>query len=417
MSNSIDRSERQEQGVQKWVNNKLKGTLVWPTGCGKTRGGLIAISRFLIKNPSRRVLVIVPNDPIKEQWVLELGKRGLIASVVTMYVASKQKFSCDMLVIDEIHKIGAPTLIGIFDNVSYKVILGLTATFSRTDGRDVIISKYCPVIDTITLKEAIQNGWLASYVEYKVLIDVPDIEDYMELNQKFQESFAFFNHDFNLAMRCATDWKARANLAKERTSSNPSAFKDINKQILINAMEFQRTLTARKKFIQNHPKKLEIANLILSHRQDKKCITFSSTIAMAEKIKYGKAYSGRDSAKKGRITLEEFKAQKVGTINTVAKLNEGFNDPSISVAIILGFNSSTSISRQRIGRVIRLSNEHKSKEVFTLVLKGTQDEIWFEKSASGRDYITIDEDNLVKLLNNEDFTTKVNKPTNMLFTA
>ena len=66
---------------------------------------------------------------------------------------------------------------------------------------------------------------------------------------------------------------------------------------------------------------------------------------------------------------------------------------------------------------MRLSDEHKSKEVFTLVLKNTQDEVWFEKSTSGRDYITIDEENLIKLLNGEEFTTKVNKPTNMLFTA
>ena len=413
----LGRSERQELGVQKWVNNKLCGSLCWATGVGKTRGGIIAIRRFLNKNPGRMVLVVVPSDPIKDQWVRELAVRELKASVITMYMAARQEYKCDMLVIDEIHKTPSNTLVKLFDNIKYKIILGLTATFNRLDGRDAIVSKYAPVVDTITLKEAIQNGWLSSYVEYKILIEAPDIEEYRELNRRFNEAFAFFGYDFNLAMNCVKSWQARASLAKERTAGNPSAFKDINKQILVNAMEFHRTLAARKKFIQNHPKKLEIANLILEHRQDKKCITFSSTISMAEKIKYGKAYSGKDSAKKGRITLEEFKTQKTGVINTVAKLNEGFNDPSISVAIILGLNSSTTISRQRIGRVLRLSDEHKSKEVFTLVLKNTQDEVWFEKSTSGRDYITIDEENLIKLLNGEEFTTKVNKPTNMLFTA
>lgn len=413
----LGRSERQELGVQRWVDNKLCGTLCWATGVGKTRGGIIAIKRFLNKNPTKKVLVVVPSDPIKDQWVKDLGLRGIVASVITMHMAARHQYECDMLVIDEIHKTPSNTLVKLFDNIKYKIILGLTATFNRLDGRDAIVSKHAPVVDTITLKEAIQNGWLSSYVEYKVLIEVPDIEEYRELNKRFNEAFAFFNHDFNLAMKCVTQWQARAALAKERTAGNPSAFKDVNKQILVNAMEFNRTLAARKKFIQNHPKKLEIANLILEHRQDKKCITFSSTIDMAERIRYGKAYSGRDSVKKGRITLDEFKAQKVGVINTVAKLNEGFNDNSISVAIILGLNSSTTISRQRIGRVLRLSDEHKSKEVFTLVLKNTQDEIWFEKSTSGRDYITIDEENLIKLLNGEEFNTKVNKPTNMLFTA
>ena len=413
----MGRSERQELGVQKWVDSKLCGTLCWAVGVGKTRGGMIAIRRFLNKNPNKKVLVVVPSDPIRDQWVKELGLRGLNASVITMYMAAKQEYICDLLVIDEIHKTPSNTLVQLFDNIKYKVILGLTATFNRLDGRDTIVSKHAPVIDTITLQEAIKNGWLSSYVEYKVLIDVPDIEEYRELNKRFQEAFAFFGHDFNLAMGCVKSWKARAALAKDRTVGNPNAFKDVNKQILVNAMEFHRTMNARKKFIQNHPKKVEIANLILEKRQDKKCITFSSTIDTAEKIKYGKAYSGKDTVKKGRTTLEEFKARKVGTINTVAKLNEGFNDPSISVGIILGFNSSPTISKQRIGRVLRLSSEHKSKEIFTLVIRHTQDEIWFEKSTSGRDYITIDEDSLIKLLNGEEFTTKVNRPSNMLFTA
>lgn len=294
----LGRSERQELGVQKWVDNKLCGSLCWATGVGKTRGGIIAIRRFLNKNPGRIVLIVVPSDPIRDQWVKELAVRGLKASVITMHMAAKQEYNCDFLVIDEIHKTPSNTLVKLFDNIKYKIILGLTATFNRLDGRDAIVSKYAPVVDTITLQEAIQNGWLSSYVEYKILIEVPDIEEYRELNRRFNEAFAFFGHDFNLAMNCVKSWQARSNLAKERTAGNPSAFKDVNKQILINAMEFHRTLAARKKFIQNHPKKLDIANLILEHRQDKKCITFSSTISMAEKIKYGKAYSGKDSAKK-----------------------------------------------------------------------------------------------------------------------
>lgn len=34
---NLSRTERQEQGVQKWVDNKLCGTLNWATGVGKTR--------------------------------------------------------------------------------------------------------------------------------------------------------------------------------------------------------------------------------------------------------------------------------------------------------------------------------------------------------------------------------------------
>ena len=100
----ITRSERQEQGVQKWVNNHCNGTLCYATGVGKTRCGLIAISRFLAKNKGRLVIIVVPSDPIKQQWLDELDKWGLLAdniSVHTMYESSKKEYVCDMLVIDE----------------------------------------------------------------------------------------------------------------------------------------------------------------------------------------------------------------------------------------------------------------------------------------------------------------------------
>jgi len=38
------------------------------------------------------------------------------------------------------------------------MILCLTATIKRLDGKDNIIKKYAPVVDTITLEEAEANG-------------------------------------------------------------------------------------------------------------------------------------------------------------------------------------------------------------------------------------------------------------------
>lgn len=414
---NLSRTERQEQGVQRWVDNKLCGTLNWATGVGKTRGGLMAISRFLKKNPTKSVIVVVPSEPIQRQWNQELIDWNLFqqCSVKTMNDTSTNKYSCTLLVIDEIHKVGAPTLLNIFKNVQYTVILGLTATFERLDGKDEIISKKCPIVDTISVEEAIENKWLADYREYEVLIEPEDIDVYKEVNKEFYEHFSFFNYDFNLAMKCATDWKRRAKLAKERCKEDQSEdFKTVNKQILVHAMGFSRTLQARKKYIYNHPKKIELTNLILENRQDKKCITFSATIAMAEKIKYGAVYSGKDSAKKGRMSLQEFVQQDGGVLNTVMKLNEGFNCPDISVSVILGFNSSSTTKKQRVGRVIR-QKEGKVAEVFTLVLKGTVEEEWFRKSTNSGRYIPISEENLIDVLQGRPFNPKKKKQTKMIF--
>ena len=174
------------------------------------------------------------------------------------------------------------------------------------------------------------------------------------------------------------------------------------------AQGFGKAMQERKKYINNHPRKIELTNLILEHRQDKKCITFSNTISMAEKIKYGQVYSGKDSKVKGRAKLEEFLTQTTGVINSIRRLNEGFNDPSISVAVVLGFDSSKTRKTQSVGRVIRAA-EGKTAEVFNLVLKGTVEQTWFQNSNTNKDYITIDEENLINVLEGKPFTKKKNK--------
>lgn len=408
-TNNDERTNRQLECVQKWVDNKKRGTILAATGFGKTRVGLQAIKRFQAKFPEHLIIVAVPSDAIRIQWEKELSNWNLKAEVKTYYDTSRHKYECTMLVLDEIQKVAADTLFSTFDNVKYKLILGLTATFERLDGRDKLIAKYCPVIDEITISECISKGWLSDYTEYLVLIEPEDIEDYNKVNRQFLDHFSYFDYNFNKAMAMFSDWKYRVRYIKEHNLS-----KEEGKILMAHAAGFNRTMQARKKYINNHPKKIELTNLILEHRSDKKCITFSNTIAMAERIGYGQVYSGKDSVKKGRAKLEEFLLQSSGVINSIRRLTEGFNDPTISVAVVLGFDSSKTRKTQSIGRVIR-AFEGKKAEVFNLVLKGTVEETWFANSNTNSNYITIDEENLINVLNGTEFTKKKNKVTKMKF--
>ena len=80
------------------------------------------------------------------------------ARVEIINTVIKLNWTCDLLVLDEIHLMAADTFSKIFDCVSYKNILGLTATFERLDGKEVLISKYAPVCDTIDINLAEANG-------------------------------------------------------------------------------------------------------------------------------------------------------------------------------------------------------------------------------------------------------------------
>lgn len=387
----MTRDERQKLGVQKWLNKGCRGTLQWCTGSGKTRAAIIAIKSFLSKNKDKHIVVIVPTEHLKIQWMQELNKFDLIQMVTVEIINSAIKLSSqiDFLILDEAHRIASDTFYTIFSQRNPLLVLGLSATFSRLDGRHELLNRYCPVVDTLTIKEAIQNKWLAPYKEYKVLIEPDDIEEYKLASMQFNESFSFFNYDFQIAMSCLTNIIYRRTYAKKMGVSSSE----------IDAITFTwgRTLRARKSYVMDHPKKLEITRQILAARPTSKAITFSATIKQAEKIGGGFVVHSGKTKKKNRITMEEFAKLPLGVIHTAKSLDEGADVPGLNLAIILCNTSSQTQKTQRVGRVIRYE-EGKEAEIFTLVIKGTMEEGWYNTSTAGKNYIEISELELEEIL-------------------
>ena len=119
---------------------------------------------------------------------------------------------------------------------------------------------------------------------------------------------------------------------------------------------------------------------------------------MAESIGLGsRVYSGKDSKKKGRLTLEEFQSGEFNLISSIQKLNEGADLKGLSVAIILGLDSSETKAIQKKGRVIRKEG-NKQAEIFNIVINDSVELQWFKNSHSASKYITIDEEGLNDVL-------------------
>lgn len=299
----------------------------------------------------------------------------------------------------EIHRMASPTFQKLFEICKPPMILGLTATFERLDGKETLIQKYCPVVDSVLNKDARTQGWVADYKEYKVVIEVPDIDVYQSYNQAFLKHFSYFGFDFNLAMKCVTSKPARDQYTR---LVNPDAkdLKEASKECSAHAFQFMRMLQARKLFIQNHPKKLEIAKLILEHRPDAKAITFNANIEQCEKYGFGYIVHSGKTKKKNRLTLEEFNDLDSGVIHSSKMLNEGVDLKGVNLAIIL-YNTSSNTERiQRIGRAIRKEGS-KVAEVFSIIIKDTVEMNWDKKSSKGLSSITITESELLDVLNNK----------------
>lgn len=403
----MTRTERQKEAVRKWIKNKGKGTIEGCTGVGKTRIGLITIKALLKKYPQFRILVVVPTTALKDQWQIQLDEWGFSfnSEVQVINTIVKHTWNCDLLVIDECHRVNSNDFSQIFNCVKYKLILGLTATFERLDGKHYIMEKYCPIVDKITFLEASINGWVANYKEYIVLIDVDDIDTYKAYNKEWIEHFEFFQFDFSIAMsmvKPGIGWKNK--LAYRDTlykGDDESKRKEILKSINYHSIRFMQLLQNRKSFINNHPKKIEITKKIIKARSNKKIITFSNNVKMAEAIGIGDVYTGRISKKRSATMLEDFASKSIGVLNTVKKADEGIDIPGLSVAIILGTDSSETKARQRRGRTVRKEGD-KIAEVFYIVIKDTIEEKWAKTNhKTDKNYITIDEKGLEQVLNGE----------------
>lgn len=323
-----------------------------------------------------------------------------------------------MLVLDEIHVSAANLMSQVFVKIKYKLILGLTATFERLDGKHVLIEKYCPIIDKVSTLEAIANGWISTFKEYQVLIDVDNIDEYKKLNKEWTQHFEFFQFDFNKAMSMAgpEGWKSKLAYRDELYKGNDETKKKETLQnINYHSAGFMRTMTKRKSFINNHPKKIEIAKKIMEARPGAKIITFSNNVQMAESLENGNyVYTGKTSKKRASDMIEKYLSGKINHLHSCKKLIEGFNDPNTSVAIILGMDSSERRSIQTRGRVIRFV-EGKQAEVFNIVINDTQELKWFKDSHKTSSYISIDENGLDKVLRGEQPDPIKQKPRELMF--
>ena len=393
----ITRDERQKQCLKNWLQFKGHATVVGCTGFGKTRIALNLAEAFVKRNEKSSILIVVPTQFLKDQWIDQLEERGLIdnSRVEIVNTVIKFNWTCDLLILDEVHLFASETFKQTFECVDYKNILCLTGTLERLDGKEEIIKKYAPVCDEVPLDTAVENGWVAPVKEYLVLLEV-DLTEYNKISKIFNQCFAYFDYSFSDAMECSTD------IVKCRTYAKKLGLD--HKTVMGMAQKWNRSMRARKMFIQNHPKKFEIAKKILEARKDKKCITFSSTIKQAESFGSGYVLHSKKSEKQNKKALEDFSKATCGVLHSSKAVNQGVDVPGLSVGIILSIDSSKITKQQRKGRICRFE-EGKEAELFTIVLKGTQEYSWAMNSATSK-YITINEEQLDKILAGETIETR-----------
>lgn len=371
---NIDRTTRQILGLKKWRENNFCGIAEYPTGFGKTYTAIMAIKGMVPRAGITSCLVVVPTIELKSQWETELKKNKVtIAEVMVINTAIKHMHKVDMLVLDEVHRYAAESFRKIFQTVSCEYVMGLTATLEREDGFHEVILEHLTVFDQITVDEALENEWIAPYVVYNIPVSLSNEDqiEYNKANNAFRHFAAQLGHG-GQAFRNANTF-----------------LKSSDKALAGQAGAYYNSMRKRKNICQNNSNKILATKQIIDALPNRNGLIFSATTEFAESLQdclgdICMTFHSKIKRKDQELIVKRFKDKrtKVRFLSSVQALNEGFNVPDCSLAIIAGSTSTKRTFIQQLGRVVRKTPD-KEAIIINLYTPGSQEEVWMNKRLEG----------------------------------
>ncbi len=381
----------QRDAVDEWINKKGKGSIIYSTGTGKTEIAFECARKMasLIRkqNPLMvfKILFLVPRIVLIEQNINRLIKYGIKKEKIGVYYGEKKDIKeitfstyqsiiknfdllrqSDMIILDEMHMVSetAKKLSKIFD-VLYdnydKLILGLTATIDENDPRYSKIMKLIPPVKKYMIKEAVNDGRLS-----EPLVILKPVKMNSE-EQRIYEQTTSIIKDISLKLK----------------ASNPLIVSKLLKtggQRARLAKLWFASVHKRKKLLNETNSKLnESVNIVKSHPKEKIMI-FSETIesinSISEILKKNKIPSevihNKIKTKQRQDILDSW-GKNYFVLLSVHTLEIGFDIPSVSIAIIVSNTKNVHQLVQRIGRVIRKTDEKSQSLIYVVYVDDTKD--------------------------------------------
>jgi superfamily II DNA or RNA helicase len=381
----------QRDAVDEWINKKGKGSIIYSTGTGKTEIAFECARKMasLIReqNPLLvfKILFLVHRIVLIEQNIKRLIKYGIKKEKIGVYYGEKKDIKeitfstyqsiiknfdllrqSDMIILDEMHMVSetAKRLSKIFD-VLYdnydKLILGLTATIDENDPRYSKIMKLIPPVKKYMIKEAVNDGRLS---EPQVILK--PVKMNFEERRVYEQTTSTIK-DISLKLK----------------ASNPLIVSKLLKaggQRARLAKLWFASVHKRKKLLNETTSKLnESVNIVKNHPKEKIMI-FSETIESLNNISEILANNNIPSEvihnkvkTKQRQDILDSWGKNYFVLLSVHTLEIGFDIPSVSIAIIVSNTKNIHQLIQRIGRVIRKTDEKSQSLIYVIYVDDTKD--------------------------------------------
>jgi len=372
---AIEPRDYQQEALTAWRENDRQGSVILPTGSGKT---FLAVQAIADANVS--TLVVVPTIDLMNQWhstltnafgdqlpdgvgVLGGGSHNVTNITVTTYDSAYRYINeygdqFGLLVVDEVHHLPAPTYQQIPEMTIAPYRLGLTATYERADGAHEDLEN---LLGTVVYQEEVDElagEYLSEYETIHLQVELTDEErtTYDEEYQIYRDYVD--NQDFNL-------WEERGYQEfLKRTSYDPKG---------------RRALIAKQraeKIARTAEKKLDTLDNLLKRHYNDRSIIFTANNEFAYEISQEfivPCITHQTETDERTEILERFRTGEYSMLATSQVLDEGIDVPAANVGIILSGSASKRQYAQRLGRILRPTDDRQPARLYEIISEDTME--------------------------------------------
>ena len=369
----IEPREYQQAALDAWRGHDRRGSVVLPTGSGKTFLGLQAIADAGVST-----LVVAPTIDLMNQWhgtltnafvdqlsepigVLGGGSHEISTITVTTYDSAYRYINeygnqFGLLIVDEEHHLPAPTYRQIPEMMIAPYRLGLTATYERPDGKHELLDE---LIGSVVYEEEVDElagEYLSEYETIHMQVELTD-----DKRPRYNEEYQIYrdyvdSHEFDL-------WKDDGYQEfLRRTSYDPEG----RRALIAKQRAESIALTAEKK--------LDTLDTLLKRHHDDRAIIFTANNAFAYDISQEfivPCITHQTETEERTEILERFRTGDYSMLATSQVLDEGIDVPAANVGIILSGSASKRQYAQRLGRILRPTDDRQPARLYEIIAADT----------------------------------------------
>jgi superfamily II DNA or RNA helicase len=387
----------QTEALNAWIAADYWGSVVLPTGAGKTVLALKAILETQVST-----LVVVPTIDLLHQWYARLEnafgikigtwyglEKELQSITVTTYPSAWAHAETlgnqfKLLIFDEIHHLAAPSWheIALICAAPYR--LGLTATYpnqknnfhqftskaksNTTKQLQALANPSDPaallneLVGTVVYNKKIDDltgEQLAEYRTQRIQVDLYDQEK-IEYDTAYANYVGYVREHRLRETHGSTWWHELTRRSAYQAEARRAKIAELKwKDIIYQA---QAKLDILKPLLQQHNKQHIL--IFTAHNN------FAYRISRQYLIP---VITHQTKAAERKAILDHYRIGNYKTIVTSKVLNEGIDIPAAKIAIILGGSASDREYIQRLGRVLRKQGNTEAI-LYEVVVRNTADE-------------------------------------------